>query len=99
MSSKHTNDWPFKDPKNVAVFTTADIITARMPILYVSHDVSDNGWQFHSGHKADITQAKLVCLHEIVAIDPTIKELADLPEGSVAERATAKSPWRRYCKT
>ena len=90
------NDWPFRDPKNAAVFTTADIIAGRKPILYVSHDASDGAWQFHSGETVDISQAKTVALHLLAEIDPTIRDIADLPDGWIAERASETSEWRRY---
>ena len=94
--TKHGTDWRFEDPENVAVFTTDDIIEGRKPILYVSHDADDGSWQFHSGEIANVARAKTVALREIVRLDPTITELADLPEGWIAERAHANSEWRRY---
>jgi hypothetical protein len=39
--------------------------------------------------------AMLVCLKNIVACDPTILELADLPPGWRAIRRSLNDPWHR----
>ncbi len=93
-SIQSDSDWPFIDPKNVAVFTVADIMNRVKPILYVSHDADDGAWQFMPGGRISIHEAKTLALHRIVEGDPTIKQLADLPEGWVAQRSSPKAPWR-----
>ncbi len=91
--------WPFWDPKNVAVFTTSQVLRLRQPILYVSHDEEDDSWQFHTGAKGvSVRDAMLVFLSEIVNYDPGICELADLPCGWYAERDSLDSPWKRARK-
>ena len=93
------DDWPFADPKNVAVFTTKQVLRLRQPILHVSHDADDGTWQFHTGAaQVSAVDAMIVALHEIVEYDPTIRELADLPCGWFAERERIGSPWRRMQK-
>ena len=90
------DEWPFADPKNVAVFTTMQVVRLGQPILHVSHDGEDGAWQFHSGaQKVFAGDAMIVALQEIVEHDPTICELADLPCGWFAERDNVGSPWRR----
>ena len=97
MKTQSTNDdWPFEDPKNVSVFTTAQVLRFRQPILHVSHDDGDGAWQFHTGAEQVSTgEAMIVALEEMVEHDPTICELADLPCGWFAERDSVGSPWRR----
>lgn len=89
--------WPFEDPRNVAVFTTADVIDRSLPIVHVTHDDDDGAWQFHSanGFPDDIKGYRLVALEEIVTQDPTIAELADLPCGWRATRSGPGAAWRR----
>ena len=41
-----TPDWPFADPTNVATITVRQIVRDGQPILHVSHDHEDGGWQF-----------------------------------------------------
>ena len=89
-------DWPFLDPKNVAVYTTSDIMNRCKPILRVTHDADDGAWQFHIGKRVSTKDGKMLALSTIVKIDPSILELADLPEGWIAERESPKDPWRRF---
>lgn len=97
VKSQNTKDeWPFADPKNVAVFTTTQVFRLRKPILHVSHDGEDGAWQFHSGEQqVSAGDAMIVALNEMVEHDPTICELADLQCGWFAERDGVGSPWRR----
>lgn len=89
------NEWPFEDPKNHAVITIKRVVNDGKPILYASHDKDDGGWQFLDG--GDVTQedAMVVSLEQIVQIDPSLKDLADLPLGWYAERTALGQPWKR----
>ena len=91
------DDWPFSDPHNLAVITIDRIVEGKRPILFVSHDADDGGWQFLDGEDVDVsvTAARVLSLHELVERDPTIRELADLPIGWQAVRDNADQPWRR----
>jgi hypothetical protein len=95
-SSLVTN-WPFKDPPNVAVIANRKIVDGRDWIAYVSHDLADGGWQFHNKEAAPakVSDAAVVGLREIVQLDETIIELADLPPGWYAARKSKTSPWDR----
>jgi hypothetical protein len=88
-------EWPFEAPRDVAVFTTVQIMSQRMPILHVSHDEDDGAWQFHTGGDSQESDARILSLEEITKIDPTILELADLPEGWVADRSQVGDEWTR----
>ena len=89
------SDWSFPDPKNTAVFSTEEVTSRNYPILYVSHDLDDGAWQFHSGEEVRNSAPKIVALYEIVQIDPSVNALADLPIGWIATRKSPESPWRR----
>ena len=97
MNSTHQNqDWPFLAPKNVAVFTTTQILHSGQPILHVSHDQDDGAWQFHTGAaQVAASDLMIVALEEMVEHDQSICELADLPYGWYAERDSIGSSWRR----
>ena len=87
--------WPFADPKNVAVFTVAEIICGHTPILRVCHDEEDGGWQFLSGRPLpEKKDWKLVSLESVAKLDPSVKELADLPCGWEAERESLSGIWK-----
>jgi len=53
------------------------VLDGSEPILLVSHDEDDHGWQFIGISDASLADAKLVCLEEIVHHDPTVLEVAD----------------------
>jgi hypothetical protein len=87
--------WPFDQPRNCATFTLRSIIFDGGPILAAFHDADDHGWQFLDGKPAELANAALVCLQEIVRHDPTVLEIADLPPGWCAWREAPGSPWQR----
>jgi len=87
--------WEFLQPRNLAVITVDRIIAGSNPVLYVSHDEDDGGWQFLDGAVLADAQARVVGLGEMVDSDPTLAELADLPEGFVASRLTKDDDWVR----
>ena len=89
------DDWPFEEPRNLAVITTKRIVREGWPILLVSHDEDDGGWQFLDGEPAEVEEALVVGLAEVVAQDPSLRALSDLPLGWQAWRAAPDQPWRR----
>jgi isopentenyldiphosphate isomerase len=88
--------WPFEDPPNVAAFTTKRVVLDRRPIVRVTHDADDGAWQFHSDDVWRTEDAMLVALSKIVELDPSIRELADLPRGWDAVRTSPSNPWTRH---
>ena len=86
MYTNQTDGWPFDQPRNCATFTMRQVLDGSEPILLVSHDADDHGWQFIGTSDALMANAKLVCLEEIVRPDPTVLEVADLPPGWQAVR-------------
>jgi hypothetical protein len=87
--------WPFSDPKDLAVFTLEEVLTGQQPVLEVHHQVFDGSWQFLTGSEVDFDNGRLVRLVEVVAKDPTLEQVADLPLGWCAERASERAPWQR----
>lgn len=87
--------WPFADPEDLGVFTLKRAIRGESPILHVSHDEDDGGWQFLDGAAVAVEDAALVCLREMVRLDPSLLELADLPVGWSATRSSPSGPWER----
>ena len=88
-----TDSWPFDQPRNCAAITIRGILDGTEPILHVTHDEHDCGWQFLSLRDACPDEAKLLCLEEVVAMDSTILQLADLPPGWHAWRRTIADAW------
>jgi len=91
------NDWPFEQPENEAVLTTRHVVEEGAPILRVSRDEDDGAWQFHTDRGApNPDDARVLALREIVDLDPSLHELADLEPGWVAMREAQGRLWRRH---
>ncbi|MBK8207996.1 MAG: hypothetical protein IPK87_14560 [Planctomycetes bacterium] len=93
-----SEDWPFDDPKNVASITTPQVMRQGMPVLLVSHDADDGCWQFLHGDVSGGDKGMVVGLSHMVDLDPTLRELADLPLGWQATRTQKGAPWHRHPK-
>ena len=88
-------EWKFKEPKNQAVYSLRRIIDSNEPILHVSHNSDDGAWQFLGWETPRVEDGVKVCLEHVVAKDPSIIELADLPLGWHAWRVSPSEPWTR----
>jgi len=88
--------WPFDQPPNCAVLTVREIVFDGAPILCVAHDADDQGWQFLGATDPDPSRAVVVGLSEIVELDPSVLEVADLPPGWSAKRVSITAAWQRY---
>jgi hypothetical protein len=93
--SKRSTFWPFDQPRNCAVLTLRSIAFDGAPILLVTHDAEDHGWQFLGLDGAAPADAAVVALEEIVQLDSSVLEVADLPPGSAAWRESKSAPWQR----
>lgn len=87
--------WPFDDPENVVVITSYKIMDRVSPILYVSHDEDDGMWQFLDGGEVSEEDARILGLKEVIDIDPSLVQLANLPIGWIAWRETEHNQWIR----
>ena len=77
----------FTDPPNAAALMCQHVLKVELPILFVSHDADDGGWQFLCNtreHGAD--DLAIVALHRATDLDATLSEVGDLPLGFVATR-------------
>jgi hypothetical protein len=99
---KHVNSgvpklWPFAVSPDTAVVTTTHVTRGGRPILFVTHEHTEEDgtiWQFHSGngdYSTDVLQ--LVSLREILKLDASIYALAQLPIGFRAVRSSGTDPW------
>lgn len=86
--------WPFFDAPNTASITTRQVLEGA-PILLVTQDADDGGWQFLCGTTDDPEGARVVGLAQMYRRDATLGQLANLPEGWRASRASPAQPWKR----
>jgi hypothetical protein len=97
-SHNHTHGlakWPFADSEDLGVFLCEHVFDRSLPILFVTHD-HDGDWQFLCGeHTHEDGKPRLVCFGCIISRDPSLIELADMPRGWGADRATATDAWNQ----
>jgi hypothetical protein len=86
------SDWPFDQPPDAAAITVQAVLDGD-PILRVSHDEDDDGWQFLDGREVDISAARLISMAEAVELDPSLEEIAELPPGWIAHRESPNAAW------
>ena len=55
----------------------------------------DYGWQFISSSDGTSENGSIIALHEIVELNPSVLQIADLPVGWRAVRDTILHPWKR----
>jgi len=84
----------FDDDLNTAVITTKFILEGKSPILSVFH-YDDGSWQF-SGPEEDLSDDdyRVLSLDEIIKMDSSVLEIADLPYEGEAHRETKTSQWK-----
>ncbi len=87
--------WPFEDPPDAAARTCWRILRGEEWIHYVSHDARGGAWQFQPHVRAPESEGAVVALREILAVDPSVATLADLPVGWCARRERKGAPWQR----
>src|SRR4051794_39131796 len=83
---------PFKEPKNLGVYSLRSIVYDGHPILHVTHDADDGAWQFLEWEDALTEDGVLVSLEHIIHLDPSITALAALPTGWHAFRPSPTAP-------
>jgi hypothetical protein len=87
------DEWPFDQPRNCAVITLRQIAKGLQPILRVTHDNDDHGWQFLGLEDAKEEDASVLCFDEIVNLDSSVLQLANLPPGWHAWRRSTEDQW------
>jgi hypothetical protein len=86
--------WPFDQEPNCATFVSTSVLNDGHPILFVSHDEFDHGWQFLDGCNPP-SEAIHVCLSHVANLDASVFKIADLPPGWVAWRDGIEQEWSR----
>ena len=85
--------YEFIDEKNTMVITTKNIVNKEKSIMLVSHDEDDGMWEFLEGEEVKEEDAMIISLYEMVNIDPTVNQVADLPLGWIAYRDVEQDKW------
>ncbi|OJW18953.1 MAG: hypothetical protein BGO49_18095 [Planctomycetales bacterium 71-10] len=93
MDPTDASPWPFEEPPDAEAITLDRILDGEAPVRLAARD--DDGWQFLDGEHVFEEDGRVVLLGEIVQLDPTLLDLADLPVGWHARRPDLGSPWTR----
>jgi hypothetical protein len=86
--------WPWDQAPNAAALTVRSILEGA-PILRVFHDADDDGWQFLDGGPPDTSEGRLIGMREVLRLDPSLRDIADLPPGWMAWRERVGGSWSR----
>jgi hypothetical protein len=87
--------WPFASSENTAAIVDSAVLYGAW-IAIVTHNADDGGWQFlSSNQRSRVEDGAIMGLREVIEQDPTLLELADLPEGWIAVRESPSAPWFR----
>ena len=88
-------DWPFDQAPNVAALTTVRVLNDHFPILSVTHYSDDHSWAFTCGTTNVTEDGRVVGMHKILKLDPSLRTIADLPPGWIAWRENVGAEWHR----
>ena len=91
-----TEEWPFEDSPQTAVFTTKSITNREKDVMIVFHDEEDGAWQFFDGEKVCKDNVMIISLKEMVDLDFSINYLAKMKTGYFAVRESIDSDWKIY---
>jgi len=87
-------DWMFDQAPAVASITCRPVIEGAT-ILIVTHYLDDHSWAFLGGQFWDESDALVVSMKSVIDAHPYLHDLADLPPGWSAKRASEAAPWIR----
>jgi len=88
--------WPFPDPPTTTVLTFTPILAGK-PVLFVRHD-DEGHWYFFDRFDNTLIgcyELVLVPLERLLALQPKLQVLADLPADWQAWRDSPDQPWER----
>jgi len=88
-------DWPFDQAPNVAAITTVNVIEHGAPILVVVHYADDDSWAFLCGMTNNDADARVIGMANALRIDPSLRDIADMPPGWKAWRSAVGGVWQR----
>ena len=94
VAAATTPEWPFDQSPDAAAVVTRAVLKGS-PILFVSHDQDDHGWQFLDGRTPVESEGQIIGMGTALARDASLRAIADLPPGWVAWRTSSTAPWRR----
>jgi hypothetical protein len=78
---------------DIPAFVCSHVFLRNRPVLLVSHD---NGWSFLcGGGHSEKEKVQSIRIKDLVALDPSLENVVDLPEFWAAERKSSDEPWQK----
>ena len=95
QQSSATNKKKFRESENTAVFTTKFVISDKKDITLVIHNATDNTWEFYSDDPYTNYESvvKIVSLKNIIDLDNSVLQVADMKGGYLARRKSKHQSW------
>jgi hypothetical protein len=87
--------WPFDQAPDVAAITTRFVLDEGLPILLVTHYSDDHSWAFVCGTTNETDDGRVISMRQVLRLDATLRDVADLPPGWSASRARVGGDWHR----
>ncbi|MFN3167691.1 MAG: hypothetical protein ACE37H_11575 [Phycisphaeraceae bacterium] len=87
--------WPFDQAENVAAITTRRVVEEGKPILSVIHYSDDHSWAFLCNTTSNESDGRVIGMATALTLDPTLRSIADLSPGWIAERESVNSELKR----
>ena len=85
--------WPFDQPPSAKAFTTRSVLEDAETVRIVVHFEDDGSWAFLCGTTDDVKEGRLATMEQVVSLDVTLFDLADLPKGWTARRTHLAGAW------
>lgn len=85
--------YPFDKRADMLVFTCAHVLDGEADITMVCHHFDDNVWEFLCPGEHTDDDAVVTTVGELLALDPSLKLLSDLPVGACATRKSRAYAW------
>ena len=88
-----TETWPFDQGRDVATITTRQVLQEGAPVLIVIHYSDDHSWAFLGSDSPSNNDVRVVGMGEIIDMDSSLRTIAALRPGWVAERNSVHGSW------
>lgn len=92
---KHPVYKKFQESPNTAVLTTKFVMEDHKPIVEIKHSADDGSWEFYSDDSFDDFKdaARVMSLQQMIKLDSSILEIADMKLGYHAHRNATSDSW------
>ena len=87
--------WPFDQSPNTVTLTTRFVLEGKEEIRVAVHQSDDHSWQFLCGTTERAEDARVIAMHEALAMDSSLSTIADLLPGWSAWRESKGAEWHR----